>query len=138
LQAFVLRSLFVLALAIVAVAVPAEAQTLSPELLESVRRGPASLHFAGDSAAVPLHGPRSLPLVEALVNGRGLYRLLVDVGSNVVIFRRNVIDQSGAEVVVERSGTDIVRLDSLRIGELLYTDVYGGSYDELDVDGVVG
>ena len=117
---------------------PARCQTLSPELLEAVRTGPSEVRLDGYTAAISLHGPRDLPLVEARVNGRGPWKLLVDLGSNVVIFRRDVIDAAGAEVVVERSGTDIVRLDSLRIGDVLYTDVYGGSYDELDVDGVIG
>ena len=129
-----------LAVVLVLAALPASTrgQSLSPELLESVRRGPAALTFPGDSVSAPLLGPRNLPLVEAIVNGRGPYRLLVDLGSNVVIFRRDVVDEAGAEVVVEREGTDIVRLDSLRIGEALLADVYGGSYDELDVDGVIG
>ncbi|HJR52616.1 MAG TPA: hypothetical protein VJ982_02765 [Gemmatimonadota bacterium] len=131
-------SLLACASALLAGASPARSQTLSPELLEAVRAGPSEVRLDGDSASIPLHGPRNLPLIEARVNGTGPWRLLVDLGSNVVIFRRDVIDPAGAEVVVERSGTDIVRLDSLRIGDVLYTDVYGGSYDELDVDGVIG
>lgn len=131
-------SLLACASALLISSTPARSQTLAPELLEAVRAGPSEVRLEGDSAAVSLHGPRDLPLVEARVNGKGPWRLLVDLGSNVVIFRRDVIDAAGAEVVVERTGTDIVRLDSLRIGDVLYTDVYGGSYDELDVDGVIG
>ena len=131
-------SLLVWAFVLLAGAAETRSQTLSPDLLEAVRTGPSEVRLEADSAAVPLHGPRNLPLVEARVNGKGPWRFLVDLGSNVVIFRRDVIDAAGAEVVVERSGTDIVRLDSLRIGDVLYTDVYGGSYDELDVDGVIG
>ena len=106
-------SLLACACALLAGAAEASTQDLSPDLLEAVRTGPSEVRLEADSAAIPLHGPRNLPLVEARVNGKGPWRFLVDLGSNVVIFRRDVIDAAGAEVVVERSGTDIVRLDSL-------------------------
>jgi predicted aspartyl protease len=113
-------------------------QTLTEDQLAAVRRGADALWLPPEGAAVSLLGPRDLPLVEVYVNGRGPYRLLVDLGSNVVLLRRDVVDATGVEVVVERPGTDIVRMDRLEIGSAAYENVYAGSYDELDVSGVIG
>ena len=113
-------------------------QTLTEDQLAAVRRGADAPPLPPEGARVPLLGPRDLPLVEVYVNGRGPYRLLVDLGSNVVLLRRDVVDAAGVEVILERPGTDIVRMDRLEIGGASYEDVYAGSYDELDVSGVIG
>ena len=113
-------------------------QTLTEDQLAAVRRGADALRLPPEGAGVPLLGPRDLPLVEVYVNGRGPYRLLVDLGSNVVLLRRDVVDAAGVEVIVERPGTDIVRMDRLEIGGATYGNVHAGSYDELDVSGVIG
>jgi predicted aspartyl protease len=114
------------------------AQSLTEDQLAAVRRGTDAVELPVGGAQAPLLGTRDLPLVEARVNGRGPYRLLVDLGSNVVLLRRDVVDEAGVEVVVERPGTDIVRMDRLEIGGARYAHVHAGSYDELDVDGVIG
>jgi predicted aspartyl protease len=113
-------------------------QTLTEDQLAAVRRGADALRLPPEGAGVPLLGPRDLPLVEVYVNGRGPYRLLVDLGSNVVLLRRDVVDAAGVEVIVERPGTDMVRMDRLEIGGATYGNVHAGSYDELDVSGVIG
>jgi predicted aspartyl protease len=115
-----------------------EGQTLTDDQLAAVRRGADALRLPPEGTGVPLLGPQDLPLVEVYVNGRGPYRFLVDLGSNVVLLRRDVVDSAGVEVILERSGTDIVRMDRMEIGGASYEDVHAGSYDELDVSGVIG
>lgn len=127
-----------LAMALVQPVGRAAAQSLSPDQLESVRRGAATLDLREDSVTVALQGRPELPLVEVTVNGAGPYQFLVDLGSNVVIARRTVLEQAGAEMVLERAGTDIMRVPVLSIGGAEYGDVWIGAVDTLDVDGVLG
>jgi ketosteroid isomerase-like protein len=115
-----------------------QAQGLPPETLGALRRGAESREVPPGGAHVPLVGPPEMPLVEIVINGSGPYRFLVDLGSNVVIVRRSVADASGMEVMVEREGTDIVRARRIRMGDVVFHGVVMGSYDELDVDGVLG
>jgi len=129
-----LVALAVLALA----AVPALGQSLTPEQLAAVRRGAAEASLPDGPLEVPLVGTPTLPLVEARVNGAGPYRLLLDLGSNVTLLRRDVADAAGVEVVLDRERSDIVRADTLTVGSALFRDVWMGAYDELDVDGVIG
>lgn len=76
--------------------------------------------------------------METWINARGAYRLLIDLGSNVTLLRRIVVDAARVTVLVERATTDIVRVASLRIGDLDLANVTVASYDTLDVDGVLG
>ncbi len=85
-----------------------------------------------------LTGERTLPLVEVSINGHGPARLLVDLGSNVCLLRRDVAERCGAQILVERPTTDVARLDSLRLGDAVFLDVTVAIYDTLDVEGVIG
>ncbi len=114
------------------------AQSLSESLLTQLRAGSPRLHLGEDSAHVPLVGSPTLPLVPTYVNGRGPFRFLIDLGSNVVILRRAVVDTVKGKVLVDRAKSDIVRLDTLELGEARFDDVTAGAYDTLDVDGVIG
>jgi hypothetical protein len=124
--------------AILGVACGASAQELTPEQLESVRRGAASIHVPDSGVVVPLVGRPDIPMIDLQLDGHGPYRFLFDLGSNVVIARRDVVEDAGLYVVVEREGTDIATAGEMTIGEASFRDVWIGSYDELDVDGVVG
>ncbi len=115
-----------------------ERTRLPAEVLQSIHQGAASLELPDAGVEVALVGRRDLPLVEAYLDGHGPYRLLVDLGSNVCIFRRDVIDEIGARVLFERETSDIVALHAMRVGGAVWHDVVGGAYDELDVDGVIG
>ncbi len=117
---------------------PALGQSLTPEQLGAVRRGAAEASLPEGPLEVPLVGTPTLPLVEARVNGAGPYRLLLDLGSNVTLLRRDVVDAARVEVVLDRERSDIVRADTLTVGSALFRDVWMGAYDELDVDGVIG
>jgi hypothetical protein len=114
------------------------AQQLSDSLVERIRAGAAGLVLPGDSVALPLVGTPTLPLVEAMINGTGPYRLLVDLGSNVTLLRRNVVDASRSTVLVERTSSDIVFVEAITLGDARLEGVTVASYDELDVDGVLG
>lgn len=116
----------------------AAAQALDSALIAAIRRGPTAATLRGESSTVAIVGSPTLPLVEARINGRGPYRLLIDLGSNVTLLRRDVVDATSSTVLVERTTSDIIRIDSLVIGGAVFTGVTGASYDRLDVDGVLG
>jgi hypothetical protein len=117
---------------------PGPAQQLDAGQLEAVLRGAAAAAIPPMGTSAQLLGPPDLPLVEVRLNGKGPYRLLVDLGSNVMILRRDVADDAGLEVVLDRETSDIVRARTLQIADARFDDVWFGAYDELDVDGVVG
>jgi hypothetical protein len=114
------------------------AQTLSDELVARIFAGAARVVVPGESVTVPLVGTPTLPLVEVSVNGKGPYRLLIDLGANVTLLRRDVVTASGSVVLVDRATSDIVRVDSITLGKATLEDLTVGAYDELDVDGVLG
>lgn len=111
---------------------------LSAELVEAIRNGSSTSAIPEPGTSVPLVGDVAIPLVEVRVNGHGPYRMLVDLGSNVTLLRRDVVDAAEVEVLVERPSSDIAKVAALRIGEALFTDVHVASYDALDVQGVLG
>jgi hypothetical protein len=114
------------------------AQALPDSLVERIRAGAARLVLPGDSVGIPLLGTPPLPFVEVGINGTGPYRFLIDLGSNVTLLRRDVVDASRSTVLVERSTTDIVHVEAIALGEARLEGVTVASYDELDVDGVLG
>jgi predicted aspartyl protease len=114
------------------------AQSLSESLLAQLRAGATRLQLAGDATSVPLVGSPTLPLAPTYVNGRGPFRFLIDLGSNVVILRRDVVESAKGTVLLDRAKSDIVRLDTLQLGEARFEEVTAGAYDTLDVDGVIG
>lgn len=85
-----------------------------------------------------LTGSSTLPLIETWINGRGPFHLLIDLGSNVCLLRSDVARRAGVEVLVDRPTTDIVRADTMRIGQALFRNAFMAVYDTLDVEGVLG
>ena len=119
-------------------ATPAISQSLPDSTIQQVRAGAAHVTVPAGSTTVPLVGTPTLPLVEVRVNGRGPYRLLIDLGANVTLLRRDVVDAAGGRVLYDRARSDIVRIDSMSIGGVELTTLTVGAYDTLDVDGVLG
>jgi hypothetical protein len=111
---------------------------LPDTLVEQIRAGAAQSELGTDTVELPLVGTPTLPLVEVMINGWGPYRLLIDLGSNVVVVRNAVAADAGGQVVVDRPRGDIIRFDSLALGSLLLRSVVAAGYDSLDVDGVLG
>ena len=116
----------------------ASAQSLPDSLIQRIRAGASRVTVPGDSVVLPLVGTPTLPLVEVSINGTGPFRFLIDLGSNVTLLRRNVVDASRSTVLVERASSDIVLVEAMSLGKARLEDVTVGSYDELDVDGVLG
>lgn len=116
----------------------ASGQVLADSLVERILAGASRFVLPRDSVELRLVGTPTLPLVEVSVNGVGPYRLLIDLGSDVTLLRRDVVDASNSVVLVERATSDIVHVDVIGLGDARLEDVTVGSYDELDVDGVLG
>jgi hypothetical protein len=105
--------------------VAADAQNLPDTLLTQIRAGAVRLRLPTDSTSVSLIGA-------------GPFRFLIDLGSNVTIFRKDVIAAAGGRTLVQRPTTNIVSVDSVRFGDAVLEQITGGAYDSLDVDGVLG
>lgn len=131
------RSLLLLACCAALLPHPAPAQ-LPDTLIARIRAGAARVELRADTVDLPLVGAPTLPLVEVSINGRGPYRFLVDLGSNVVVVRNDVAAAAGGEVLVDRARGDVVRFDSVSLGALVLRSVTAAGYDTLDVDGVLG
>jgi len=116
----------------------ADAQTLPDSLIAQVRAGAARSVLRADSAVLTLAGSPLIPTVAVRVNGRGPYRFLVDLGSNIVVVRSDVALAARGAVLVDRARGDIVRFDSLELGGATFERVVAAAYDTLDVDGVLG
>lgn len=113
-------------------------QALPDSVIRQVLAGAAQVMVPSQPTVAALVGPPALPLVEVRVNGKGPYRLLIDLGANVTILRRDVVDATGSRVLFDRARSDIVRVDSMTIGGVTLIDMTVGAYDTLDVDGVLG
>lgn len=116
----------------------AAAQGLPDSLVERIRAGALGIVLPADSVVLPLVGTPTLPLVEVMVNGTGPYRFLIDLGANVSLLRRDVVDASRSTVLVERATSDIVYVETMALGDARLEGVTVASYDDLDVDGVLG
>jgi hypothetical protein len=116
----------------------AGAQALPDSLIAQVRAGAARSMLRADSTVLLLVGSPLVPIVEVRLNGRGPYRFLIDLGSNVVVVRNSVAAAVRGTVLVDRVRGDIVRFDSLQLGDAIFEGVVAAGYDTLDVDGVLG
>lgn len=112
-------------------------QSLTPEQLEDIYRGPVQITIDGRKSCSPLSGPPYLPLVETEVNGEGPFPLLLDLGSNVVLLREDVARAADASFEIVREGADIARVETMRFGGLEARDILIGTYERLDVAGVI-
>ncbi|MCC2545495.1 retroviral-like aspartic protease family protein [Hymenobacter sp. BT175] len=113
-------------------------QAVRPELLARIRRGAEQVNFGQATVRVPLVGTSTLPLVSVLVNGKGPFRFLFDAGGNVVTVKNSVVRAVGGRVLQKRGKTDVVGIDSLQVGAVVFRNVTAGALEELDVDGVLG
>jgi hypothetical protein len=116
----------------------AMSQTLPDSTIRRVLAGAERVHVPPRPSEVALVGTPTLPLVNVLINGRGPYRLLVDLGANVTLLRRDVVEATGGRVLFDRARSDIAHVDSMAIGAVTLADITVGAYDTLDVDGVLG
>src|SRR5215213_7860242 len=63
------------------------------EARRRVDEAPKITRFDSVVVNVPMVGTKTLPLVEAKLNGKGPYKLLVDSGANVTLLQMHVADE---------------------------------------------
>lgn len=134
------RSRLALACIAAALAFPAASpgQVLTPQQIERVRRGPAEIHLAESPTAVGLDRGETVPVVVARVNGRGPFRLVVDLASPITRLAPAVVDRAGLDRVVERDRGDVVRADSISVAGAGFTDLLALVESLPDSDGRLG
>ncbi|MCB0655170.1 MAG: clan AA aspartic protease [Saprospiraceae bacterium] len=108
----------------------------SASLLQKIRSASEDYYLSRDT--LPITGSRTLPCLDVTLNGKGPYRFLIDLGSNVVNFKKSVAEEAGLELVVPRDQGTIAMVRQLTFGGNVFLNVYGAIYDDLDVDGVLG
>ncbi len=109
---------------------------LSDSLLNKVRTATSDFFIQPDT--LKMAGSKTLPCLEVLINGKGPYIFLVDLGSNVMLFKQSVVEATNTKIVVDRTRGDIVNVNKFQIGNSLFLNVHGAAYEDLDVDGVIG
>ena len=108
----------------------------SEHLLNKIRYATNDYYLARDTLTVT--GSNTLPCLDVMINNHGPYRFLIDLGSNVVNFKKSVVKDADINIVVDRERGDIAIANRLQIGESIFLNVYGAVYEDLDVDGVLG
>ena len=117
-------------------------QNQAEQIAEARRRvvGPPGITRL-DSAVVnvPMLGSKTLPLVEARLDGKGPYRLLVDTAANVTMLQMRVADELKLPVLRPGEASKLVSLGGIQVGDAHFQDLVVGakSWDE-DIDGVIG
>ena len=110
---------------------------LPDSIVQKIRNSTDKFSVRHDEV-IPITGSATLPCLDVKINGKGPYRFLVDLGSNVMVFKQSVVEAAGVKIIVDRSNGDIVKADKFEIGNSEFIDVHGAAYNELDVDGVIG
>ena len=104
----------------------------SGSLLQKSRSASEDYYLSRDT--LPITGSRTLPCLDVTLNGKGPYRFLIDLGSNVVNFKKSVAEEAGLELVVPRDQGTIAMVRQLTFGGNVFLNVYGAIYDDLDVE----
>jgi len=110
------------------------------EARRKVRAKPGRIELPDAGALVPMVGKPEVPTVEAMLNGRGPYRLLVDTGANVTLLKAHVARELDLPVLRPGESSQLVKLDEMRLGDAIFGDMVVGArpWDEDGIDGVVG
>ena len=119
-----------------------QAQDQDAQIAEARRRvvaAPRHTRLASSTVIVPLVGTKTLPLVEARLNGKGPYRLLVDTGADVTLLQMRVADELKLPVLRPGTTSKLLALERLTIGGATFVDLVVGakSWNE-NIDGVIG
>ncbi len=104
-----------------------------------VREPPGKTEFMTRVVRVPLVGSKTLPLVEAKLNGKGPYKFLVDSAANVTLLQMRVADEVNLTVLRPGERSKLVLVESIEIGGARFKDLVVGarSWNE-NIDGVIG
>lgn len=83
------------------------------------------------------------PAVEVTVNGKGPWLFFADTGAGVTVIDRSLAKALGLEVIGKRPiggpddpegiDADVVRLHSLKLGSIEFTNVEAASWDRSDL-----
>ena len=109
---------------------------------QSVSLAPRQLDLPAEGVTVPLHllmGSRAT--VDVIVNGRGPYVFAIETGAPVIVLTDKLAaDLHLATSAAPSSGHELIRLDSLRVGDLVLRDVPAATGPEYlpGVDGLLG
>jgi predicted aspartyl protease len=117
-------------------------QNQTEQIAEARRRvvaAPRFTRFDSPVVKVPLHGSKTLPLVEIKINGKGPYKLLVDSAANITLLQMRVADELKLPVLRPGDASKLVAVESIRIGDAVFKDLVVGArnWDE-KIDGVIG
>ena len=108
----------------------------SETLLNKIRYATDDFYIAKDT--LNIIGSNTLPCLQVMINGKGPYRFLIDLGSNVLNFKQSVVAETGMEIIVDRESGDIAVARKLHIGNSVFINAHGAVYENLDVDGFLG
>ncbi|MEZ5043330.1 MAG: hypothetical protein R2828_25765 [Saprospiraceae bacterium] len=108
----------------------------SEQLLKNIRYATEDFYIARDTLNIT--GSKTLPCLDIKINGKGPYRFLIDLGSNVINFKASIVKDAGIKIVIDRDKGDIAMAEKINIGNSVFLNVYGAVYEDLDVDGVLG
>lgn len=111
----------------------------SESLLHKIRYATDDYYLANDT--LDITGSKTLPCLDIYINNKGPYRFLIDLGSNVLNFRRSLIKEANMDLVVDRGGRgDLAMAQKIEIGGSTFLNVHGAVYEDLgqDLDGVLG
>lgn len=108
----------------------------SENLLNKIRYASEDYYIARDT--LPITGSNTLPCLDIMINDKGPYRFLIDLGSSVINFKQSVVEDAKMNIVVDRERGDIAMANKIQIGNSVFLNVFGAVYEDLDVDGVIG
>ena len=102
--------------------------------------------FAAPSKTFIPHGNESVkfvdvitkPVINILINGKGPFRMLIDVGANITLLQKNLVKQLGLRNL-RPNGGKLLLVDSIKIGNASFTGIVAGEDEwKENIDGVIG
>lgn len=138
-----LASSLAVALAVVGLAPPAEAQALSPEVRARLFAPSKQVRLGQAVVRVPMRGAdragnSKLPYFQVFVNGRGPFTFLFDTGAAYALVSSKVMAAARPSILVDRDRRDIVTLREIRFGGVVVKGVVAVHDDTFGVDGILG
>ena len=136
--------LCLIALSIFYRAARAEPPELTAEQRSRVFGPPGAVSTRGPSAHIPLQGTDrrgfyQCTYLRVSINGHGPFTFLYDTGASFTGISSEVIRAAGLPLEVDRGGYhDLLRIASLRIGDVEIRDLTAVRDDDFGVDGLLG
>ena len=78
------------------------------------------------------------PVIEVLINSKGPFRMLVDVGANVTLLQKKLVGELQLKNLRPEGGKLLI-VDSIRIGSAKFSGIVAGESEwQENIDGVIG